>query len=208
MLAATSTSVVTTVILAYTAPATFGPLSGTVTQIEISADAPTGTDPRGLQLYELDEVDVDLWQYEYPDTITGARVRIPVSLGATVDKGRSIVLNDDGLPKLRISPTYKRLLDDKQANSQETRDYVKDKLRSALWLLPSSTPGAVSGYVLDGYGGLHPLGSAPAVVRCPYWQGWDIAIGLAGVYSEPGKSSRYQLTYLRRSPLMSLGRIH
>jgi RNA polymerase sigma-54 factor len=48
-----------------------------------------------------------------------------------------IVLNDDGLPKLRISPTYKRLLDDKQANSQETRDYVKDKLRSALWLLKS-----------------------------------------------------------------------
>ena len=50
----------------------------------------------------------------------------------------------------------------------------------AVWLLPSSTPGAVSGYVLDGYGGLHPLGSAPAVARCPYWQGWDIAIGLAG----------------------------
>jgi len=48
-----------------------------------------------------------------------------------------IVLNDDGLPKLRISPTYKRMLDDKESNSQETRDYVKDKLRSALWLLKS-----------------------------------------------------------------------
>src|SRR6266581_99597 len=29
------------------------------------------------------------------------------------------------------------MLDDKESNSQETRDYVKDKLRSALWLLKS-----------------------------------------------------------------------
>jgi RNA polymerase sigma-54 factor len=48
-----------------------------------------------------------------------------------------IVLNDDGLPKLRISPTYKRMLDHKEAGSEETRNYVKDKLRSALWLLKS-----------------------------------------------------------------------
>ena len=48
-----------------------------------------------------------------------------------------IVLNDDGLPKLRISPTYKRMLDHKEPGSEETRAYVKDKLRSALWLLKS-----------------------------------------------------------------------
>ncbi|HKC13777.1 MAG TPA: RNA polymerase factor sigma-54, partial [Vicinamibacteria bacterium] len=48
-----------------------------------------------------------------------------------------IVLNDDGLPKLRISPTYRRMLDEKEAGSEETRNYVKDKLRSALWLLKS-----------------------------------------------------------------------
>ncbi len=48
-----------------------------------------------------------------------------------------IVLNDDGLPKLRISPTYRRMLDQKQPGSEETRNYVKDKLRSALWLLKS-----------------------------------------------------------------------
>ena len=48
-----------------------------------------------------------------------------------------IVLNDDGLPKLRISPTYRRMLDVKEAGSEETRNYVKDKLRSALWLLKS-----------------------------------------------------------------------
>jgi RNA polymerase sigma-54 factor len=48
-----------------------------------------------------------------------------------------IILNDDGLPKLRISPTYRRMLDVKDVGSEETRNYVKEKLRSALWLLKS-----------------------------------------------------------------------
>jgi RNA polymerase sigma-54 factor len=48
-----------------------------------------------------------------------------------------IILNDDGLPKLRISPTYRRMLEVKDAGSEETRNYVKEKLRSALWLLKS-----------------------------------------------------------------------
>jgi RNA polymerase sigma-54 factor len=48
-----------------------------------------------------------------------------------------VALNDDGLPKLRISPTYRRMLDEKQPGSEETRNYVKEKLRSALWLLKS-----------------------------------------------------------------------
>ena len=48
-----------------------------------------------------------------------------------------VVLNDDGLPKLRISPTYRRMLLQKQPGTEETRNYVKDKLRSALWLLKS-----------------------------------------------------------------------
>jgi RNA polymerase sigma-54 factor len=48
-----------------------------------------------------------------------------------------VLLNDDGLPKLRISPTYRRMLDNKEPGSEETRAYVKDKLRSALWLLKS-----------------------------------------------------------------------
>ena len=48
-----------------------------------------------------------------------------------------MILNDDGLPKLRISPTYKRMLDEKKEGAEETRAYVKDKLRSALWLLKS-----------------------------------------------------------------------
>jgi RNA polymerase sigma-54 factor len=47
------------------------------------------------------------------------------------------VLNEEGLPQLRISPVYRRLLDKGAENSDETRAYVKDKFRSALWLIKS-----------------------------------------------------------------------
>ena len=47
------------------------------------------------------------------------------------------LLNEDGLPQMRISPVYRRLLDKGGDNSDETRAYVKDKFRSALWLIKS-----------------------------------------------------------------------
>lgn len=47
-------------------------------------------------------------------------------------------LNEEGLPQLRISPMYRRLLDKGASeNTDETRAYVKDKFRSALWLIKS-----------------------------------------------------------------------
>ncbi len=46
-------------------------------------------------------------------------------------------LNEEGLPQLRISPVYRRLLDKGAENTDETRAYVKDKFRSALWLIKS-----------------------------------------------------------------------
>ncbi len=53
------------------------------------------------------------------------------------DEGYKAALNEDGLPQLRISPVYRRLLDKGGETSDETRAYVKDKFRSALWLLKS-----------------------------------------------------------------------
>jgi DNA-binding MarR family transcriptional regulator len=48
------------------------------------------------------------------------------------------VLNEDGLPQMRISPVYRRLLDKGATeNNDETRAYVRDKFRSALWLIKS-----------------------------------------------------------------------
>jgi RNA polymerase sigma-54 factor len=48
-----------------------------------------------------------------------------------------VVLNEDGMPKLRVSATYRGVLGDKDPASKETRDYVREKLRSAVWLIKS-----------------------------------------------------------------------
>jgi RNA polymerase sigma-54 factor len=49
-----------------------------------------------------------------------------------------IVLNDDGLPRLRINGLYRDVLAKKdQGVSKDTKDYVHDKVRSALWLIKS-----------------------------------------------------------------------
>jgi hypothetical protein len=50
----------------------------------------------------------------------------------------------------------------------------------AAWMIPSSTSAAVGGYVMDGFGGLHPFGNAPAAPSAIYWAGQDIARTLAG----------------------------
>jgi RNA polymerase sigma-54 factor len=48
----------------------------------------------------------------------------------------SIVLNDDGLPKLKISPLYhKHLHADGAGNA--AKDYIQEKMRGAMWLMKS-----------------------------------------------------------------------
>ena len=53
----------------------------------------------------------------------------------------TIVLNEDGLPKLRISNFYQKVLrgnsSNGKANSKDTKEYINDKMRSALWLIRS-----------------------------------------------------------------------
>ena len=58
-------------------------------------------------------------------------------------------------------------------------------LARGLWFLPSATPSAVTGYVLDAYGGIHPLASGGQTLPNPisvyaYWNGQDIARALIG----------------------------
>ncbi len=48
-----------------------------------------------------------------------------------------IVLNEDGLPKLRVSNLYRDVLTRGGDVAKDTRDYVRDKMRSALWLIKS-----------------------------------------------------------------------
>jgi len=49
-----------------------------------------------------------------------------------------IVLNEDGMPKLRINASYRSMLHSMDSKSDgETVNYIKDKIRSAVWLIKS-----------------------------------------------------------------------
>lgn len=48
-----------------------------------------------------------------------------------------IVLNDEGMPRLRVSPFYKNAMAKGNGVSDQAKDYIQDKLRSAAWLIRS-----------------------------------------------------------------------
>jgi RNA polymerase sigma-54 factor len=49
-----------------------------------------------------------------------------------------IVLNEDGMPKLRINSGYRSMLNNMDSKQDgETVNYIKDKIRSAVWLIKS-----------------------------------------------------------------------
>ena len=48
-----------------------------------------------------------------------------------------VLLNDDGLPRMRISPYYKQLMSSGQSGTAETKAYMDDKLRAAQWVIRS-----------------------------------------------------------------------
>jgi len=48
-----------------------------------------------------------------------------------------VMLNEDGLPKLRINSYYRSILREPVHSSGEAKDYINEKIRSALWLIKS-----------------------------------------------------------------------
>ncbi|MBF0411810.1 MAG: RNA polymerase factor sigma-54 [Desulfamplus sp.] len=48
-----------------------------------------------------------------------------------------IVMNDDGLPKLKINRLYRDAITNGRAISKETKNYLNDKMQSASWLIKS-----------------------------------------------------------------------
>ena len=48
-----------------------------------------------------------------------------------------IMLNDDGMPKLRVNSFYKSTISRGKKISGEAEDYIQDKIRSAAWLIKS-----------------------------------------------------------------------
>ncbi|HEX6513658.1 MAG TPA: cellulase family glycosylhydrolase [Chloroflexota bacterium] len=69
------------------------------------------------------------------------------------------------------------------ASAQSSAYWSGWDIARALALVPGSTASHYAGYVLDGFGGLHPFASAgdllpPAAQGAAYWSGWDIVTGV------------------------------
>jgi RNA polymerase sigma-54 factor len=54
-----------------------------------------------------------------------------------VDNDFVILLNDDGMPKLRVNSCYKNSITRGKKISGDAEDYIQDKMRSAAWLIKS-----------------------------------------------------------------------
>jgi len=68
---------------------------------------------------------------------TDAEIIVPDLLVEKVDDRYVSMLNDRNIPRLRISQLYRTLLSKTGGTPQETKDFVKEKLNAARWLIKS-----------------------------------------------------------------------
>lgn len=54
-----------------------------------------------------------------------------------VDDEYIVLLNEDGMPRLHINAFYRQVLTEKNVTSDDSKEYIKNKLRSAVWLIKS-----------------------------------------------------------------------
>jgi RNA polymerase sigma-54 factor len=82
-----------------------------------------GLDPRPGQKYSVESS-----RYVVPDVYV-----------VKIDDDYQVMLNEEGLPRLRISPVYRRMVERGHAadTPAEAKDYVRNKLRSAFRLIKS-----------------------------------------------------------------------
>jgi len=53
------------------------------------------------------------------------------------DDGFRIMLNEEGMPRLRMSNFYRKIFNEKKLLTSEEKAFLEEKMRSALWLLKS-----------------------------------------------------------------------
>jgi RNA polymerase sigma-54 factor len=66
-----------------------------------------------------------------------SEVIIPDVIVLKVGNDYQVFLNDEGIPRLRISSAYRRMIRGGQMGEPEAKHYLEDKLRSAVWLVRS-----------------------------------------------------------------------
>jgi RNA polymerase sigma-54 factor len=83
---------------------------------------------RGLEIHPGRKFSTDRPHYIEPDVFV-----------RRVGDEYIIQLNDDGLPRLRVSRAYRRMLQSMRSEGRqsEAQAFIKDKIRSAVWLIKS-----------------------------------------------------------------------
>ncbi len=94
-------------------------LKVSIKDVQLAAKAIEALEPKPGRPFTVSEV-----QYIVPDVFVVKK-----------DGEYVILLNDDGMPRLRINPFYKNLM--RRGSDEGTKDYIESKLRSAQWLIKS-----------------------------------------------------------------------
>ena len=95
------------------------------------ACVPDGWDAHGLPA----PADEAPYASEHPSGPPEALV--PDVLVTKVGQAYQVVLNEEGIPRLRLSATYRRLVREGQGGEPEATQDLDDKLRAAVWLIRS-----------------------------------------------------------------------
>ena len=112
-------------------------LSTTVEEVHKAAQLITALEPKPGRLFSENRA-----QYVIPDVIVEKN-----------DDQYIIMLNDDRIPHLRISNLYRNIIN-QQDSKEETRNYIKEKVKSGLWFIKNiqqrqQTIYNISKYIVD-----------------------------------------------------------
>jgi RNA polymerase sigma-54 factor len=96
-------------------------LKTTIENIVSAVDIIKGLEPKPGRQFSDEEpiyINPDIFVYKFEDDFV-------------------IMLNDEGIPRLRVNSLYKNSLTGRANVSESAKDYIQDKLRSAAWLIRS-----------------------------------------------------------------------
>src|SRR5436305_1265830 len=96
-------------------------LGVTIDEIAEAAHQIASLEPKPSRGYEQDEV----------------RTVLPDVFVEKIGNEYVIYLNDDGVPRLRISSLYRRMAGQEGAAEEQARQYLQEKVRAATWLIKS-----------------------------------------------------------------------
>jgi RNA polymerase sigma-54 factor len=96
-------------------------LGATIDEIAEAAHLIACMEPKPSRGFEQDEV----------------RTVLPDVFVQKIEDEYVIYLNDDGVPRLRISSLYRRMAGQEGAAEEQARQYLQEKVRAATWLIKS-----------------------------------------------------------------------